>query len=219
MLELSVVQQITVWILPVLFAVTIHEASHAWVAYLLGDTTAQRLGRLSFNPLRHVELIGTVIVPIMTLVLSKFNFVFGWAKPVPINPFNFTNPRRDLALATAAGPFSNLIMAMFWAFVFKLTVMMGSKTSLVGIFLLLMANAGMIINLLLALLNLLPIPPLDGSKIVMGFLSAKQANAYQKIEPFGFMILLILLMTGVLSVLISPLFNASLNVLRLVFNL
>lgn len=217
--ELSIVQQTTVWILPVLFAITLHEASHAWVASLLGDTTAKSLGRLSFNPLKHVDLIGTVLIPILTLVLSNFNFVFGWAKPVPINPSNFAHPRRDLALATAAGPLANLFMALLWALLFKVGLLMHYQTSIVAVFIILAANAGIIINLLLAFLNLIPIPPLDGSKIVMGFLSAKQALAYQKIEPFGFVILLLLLVTGILNLFISPPINASLIFLKQLFNI
>lgn len=219
MLELSTVQQIAIWILPVLFAITLHEAAHAWVAYRFGDTTAKMLGRLSFNPLRHIDLIGTVIVPIVVLLLSQFSFVFGWAKPVPINASQLRNPRRDLALVTAAGPLSNLLMAFFWACCLKLSTMLNPQTSNIALFLLLTARAGIIINLLLAFLNLIPIPPLDGSRIVASLLPIKQAMLYEKLEPFGLPILLALMFTGVLGWLINPPISWSMAALRYLFNL
>ena len=219
MLELSTIQQIAVWILPVLFAITFHEAAHAWVAYKLGDNTAMMLGRLSFNPINHIDPIGSVVVPIVTLIISNFSFVFGWAKPVPIRSSNFANPRRDLAIATAAGPLANLLMAFLWAGCMKLALLTNPQGSMVAVFVILAAKAGILINLVLAFLNLIPLPPLDGSKIVMAFLSARQSIKYEKIEPFGFFILLALMFTGVLSWLISPPINMSWSVLRSIFNL
>lgn len=219
MFELTIVQQIAVWILPVLFAITFHEAAHAWVAFKLGDNTAMMLGRLSFNPINHIDLIGSIVVPVATLLISNFNFVFGWAKAVPIRASNFSNPRRDLAIATAAGPLSNLLMAFLWAGCMKLALLMNPQSSMVAVFIILAAKAGILINLVLAFLNLIPIPPLDGSKIVMAFLSARQSIKYEKLEPFGFFILLALMFTGVLSWLISPPINMSWSVLRSVFNL
>lgn len=219
MLELTTIQQIAVWILPVLFAITFHEAAHAWVAYKLGDNTAMMLGRLSFNPINHIDPIGSVVVPIVTLIISNFSFVFGWAKPVPIRSSNFANPRRDLAIATAAGPLANLLMAFLWAGCMKLALLTNPQGSMVAVFVILAAKAGILINLVLAFLNLIPLPPLDGSKIVMAFLSARQSIKYEKIEPFGFFILLALMFTGVLSWLISPPINMSWSVLRSIFNL
>jgi Zn-dependent protease len=219
MFELSIAQQITIWILPVLFAITLHEAAHAWVAYRLGDTTAKMLGRVSFNPLRHIDLIGTVIVPILILVLSQFSFVFGWAKPVPINSSQFRNPRRDLALTTAAGPFSNLLMALFWALLCKLGLSLNPRASSSALFLTLTAQAGMLINLLFAWLNLIPLPPLDGSRIVASFLPLKALGPYQKIEPYGFIILLLLMFTGILGMLINPPIRWSWAVLTSLFHL
>ncbi|ARG97908.1 site-2 protease family protein [Legionella micdadei] len=209
MLELSTVQRIVIWILPVLFAITIHEAAHAWVASRFGDTTAKMLGRLSFNPLKHIDLIGTILVPIIVLLLSQFSFVFGWAKPVPINASLLRNPRRDLALATAAGPLSNLIMALLWAICLKLGIALNPLTSSAALFMVLTGQAGVIINFVLAYLNLVPIPPLDGSRIVASLLPLKQAIQYQKIEPYGFFILLALIFTGALGWFILPLLRWS----------
>jgi len=209
MLELSTVQRIVIWILPVLFAITIHEAAHAWVASRFGDTTAKMLGRLSFNPLKHIDLIGTILVPIIVLLLSQFSFVFGWAKPVPINASLLRNPRRDLALATAAGPLSNLIMALLWAICLKLGIVLNPLTSSAALFMVLTGQAGVIINFVLAYLNLVPIPPLDGSRIVASLLPLKQAIQYQKIEPYGFFILLALIFTGALGWFILPLLRWS----------
>lgn len=219
MLELSTIQQITVWVIPVLLAITLHEAAHAWVAYRLGDTTAKMLGRLSINPLRHIDLVGTIIVPIVTLMLSQFSFVFGWAKPVPINTLQLRNPRRDIALVTLAGPLSNLMMAILWTALLKMGTLLPPQSSTLALFLLLSARAGVIINLLLAYLNLVPIPPLDGSRVIMSLLSPKNAARYTKLEPFGLLILMLLVFTGVLSWLISPPINGSLMLLRSLFRL
>ncbi len=219
MLELSTVQRIAIWILPVLFAITLHEAAHAWVASRLGDTTAKMQGRLSFNPLKHIDPIGTVVVPILVLILSQFNFVFGWAKPVPINSLLFQNPRRDLALATAAGPVSNFIMAFLWAICLKLGMTLNPTTSHTALFMVLTGQAGIIINLLLAYLNLIPIPPLDGSRIVASLLPVRQAMQYQKIEPYGFFILLALIFSGALGWLIRPPLRWSLTGLYAIFGI
>lgn len=219
MLELSIVQKIAIWILPVLFAITIHESAHAFVAARLGDTTAKMLGRLSFNPLKHIDLIGTILVPIFTLILSQFSFVFGWAKPVPINSNQFKKPRRDLALATAAGPLSNLIMAFLWALCLKIGAMLNPASSNLALFMILSGQAGIIINLLLAYLNLLPILPLDGGRIMSSLLPIRQAMQYQKTEPYGIFILLILIFTGVVGWLIRQPISWSLQGLYSLFNL
>lgn len=217
MLELTVTQQIVTWILPVLFAITFHEAAHALVANYFGDKTAKMLGRLSVNPLRHIDLIGTILVPVITLVLS--GFVFGWAKPVPINSSQLRNPRRDMVLVSAAGPLSNLIMAFFWACCFKLATMLDPKSSNIALFLLLTSRAGILINLLLAYFNLIPIPPLDGGRVVACLLPVRQALIYEKIEPFGFFILLALLFSGILGWLLNPAISWSLATIRFLFNL
>lgn len=218
-MTLTLIQKIAVWAIPVLFAITLHEAAHAWAANRLGDTTAKMLGRLSINPIRHVDLIGTIVVPLLIGVLTRFQFVFGWAKPVPINYNQLRNPRRDMALVTAAGPMANFIMALFWAFCLKTALYLDPQNSMPALFLLLTSQAGIIINLILAILNLLPIPPLDGSRIVMSFLPPRQAMMYQRIEPFGFFIILILLVTGVLSFILSPLLYGSLSLIQTLFNI
>lgn len=219
MLELSTIQRIVIWILPVLFAITLHEAAHAWVANRFGDTTAKMLGRLSFNPLKHIDPIGTILVPIVILILSQFNFVFGWAKPVPINSSQLRNPRRDLALATAAGPLSNLIMAFLWAICLKLGLMLDPRTSNAALFMTLTGQAGIIINLLLAYLNLIPIPPLDGGRILACLLPLRQSLKFQKIEPYGIFILLALIFSGALNWIISPPIRWSAAMLYSLFNL
>ncbi|KTD20513.1 site-2 protease family protein [Legionella israelensis] len=217
--QLSLIQQIAVWAIPVLFAITLHEASHAFVAHRLGDSTAKALGRLTLNPFKHVDLVGTIILPLLVAVLSNFNFVFGYAKPVPVNWRQLHNPRRDAALVTIAGPLSNFIMAFLWAACFKLSIMLNPQSSNLVLFLLLMAQAGIIINLVLAFLNLIPIPPLDGSRVVNSLLPPKYSDYYLKLEPFGFLILILLLFTGLLGAILLPLLKLGLNVIRAIFNL
>ena len=216
---LTLIQNITVWVVPVLLAITLHEAAHAWVASRCGDPTAKALGRLSINPLRHVDPIGTLLVPILVGVLSQFQFIFGWAKPVPINWRLLRKPRRDMALVAIAGPASNLIMALLWATGFKIATMLHPETSHVALFMMLTSQAGILINLVLALLNLIPVPPLDGSRVVASILSPKQAAQYTRLEPFGFFILLALLFSGILNWLLNPLLSWSLYFITRLFNL
>ena len=216
---LTLLQKISVWAIPVLFAITLHEAAHAWAASRLGDTTAKMLGRLSLNPLRHVDLVGTIIVPIVVALLSQFQFIFGWAKPVPINWSQLRNPKRDMALVAVAGPLTNIIMALLWAAGFKIAIMLHPQTSSPALFLLLASQAGVLINLVLALLNLIPIPPLDGSRVVASLLPYPQAMLYMRLERFGFLILAALLFTGALNWIISPALEWSLRLIRLLFNL
>jgi len=218
MLELSTVQQISIWILPMLFAITVHEASHAWVAARCGDTTAKALGRLSINPIKHIDLIGTILVPIVILVLSHFNFAFGWAKPVPINPNLFKNRNRDEILVAVAGPLSNFLMALSWTGIAKLAIISHPEHSVIALFFLLSAKAGIIINLVLGFLNILPIPPLDGGRIVAALLPYRWSIKYQKLESYGFLILLALMFTGILATILNPLINATLGLLQYLIN-
>ncbi len=216
---LTLIQTITIWALPVLLAITLHEAAHAWVAHRLGDSTAKMLGRLSANPLRHVDLVGTLIVPILVAVLSHFQFIFGWAKPVPINYNQLRNPRRDMAWVAAAGPLSNLAMALLWASVFKLGLVLNPNASMIARYLALTGQAGILINLILAFLNLIPIPPLDGSRVLSRMLPMQLAEGYAKIEPYGLYIILALLLTNILGWLITPPLMWSLYILDGLFGL
>ena len=216
---LTLVQKLAVWIIPVLLAITLHEAAHAWVAYRCGDPTAKRLGRLSINPLRHIDLIGTLLVPIVIAVLTQFQYTFGWAKPVPINSSNFHKPRRDTALTAAAGPVSNLFMAFLWSIVLKISTLLHPETSVIALYLLLTAQAGLLINLLLGYFNLFPIPPLDGSKVFASLLSTRQAAQYQKLEPYGFFIVIALVATNVIFWILNPLLSWSLHFIYIIFNL
>ena len=217
--EFTLIQQICIWALPVLLAITLHEAAHAYVANLCGDSTAKMFGRLSLNPLRHIDPIGTVLIPLLVGVLSNFNFVIGYAKPVPINWNQFRHPRRDMILVTLAGPFANILMAFLWASCFKIALYMHPETSMPALFLLVSARAGMIINLVLAALNLLPLPPLDGSRVVSSLLPPRKAMVYEKIEPYGFYILIILMFTGILSYIMTPLISIGLRTLSFIFQL
>lgn len=219
MQEFTLIQQVCIWALPVLLAITLHEAAHAYVANLCGDTTAKMLGRLSLNPIRHIDLIGTIVMPLLIGVLSHFNFVFGYAKPVPINWNLLRNPKRDMMLVALAGPGSNFIMALLWAGCFKLAASLNPQTSMAALFLLMTARAGMMINIVLAVLNLIPIPPLDGSRVVSMLLPPRQALLYSRIEPYGFLILVALMFTGVLGMILTPLVNLSFDALRFIFRL
>jgi Zn-dependent protease len=203
MIELTLIQKFAVAIIPVLFAITLHEVAHGWVANLLGDPTAKMLGRLTINPIKHIDPIGTILVPLMMLYFG--GFIFGWAKPVPINSRNFKHLRRDSALVAAAGPLSNFIMACFWAAVLHL----GGSFHL-GISL--MAQIGITINLILGVLNLIPIPPLDGSRVVSSLLPPRIAYYYSRLEPYGFFILLGFYFIGLLSLIMDPILHFLLGI-------
>ena len=201
--ELSLVQRIVVWALPVLFAITLHEVAHGWVARLLGDHTAEMLGRLTLNPIKHIDPVGTLLVPGALLMLG--GFLFGWAKPVPINMRNLHRPKRDMALVAVAGPLANLAMALLWAVVTQIGLAMATDPLAPAVkFLILTGVAGVFINVVLMVLNLLPLPPLDGGRVVTGLLPGRLAYHFGRIEPFGFFILLGLLATGLLSQILWP---------------
>lgn len=199
--NLSLPQYIAVAILPLLFAITVHEVAHGWVAKLYGDPTAQRLGRLTLNPLKHIDPIGTLLVPGILLMLG--GFIFGWAKPVPVTWENLRRPKRDMAIVAAAGPAANLLMALFWASIAKLGSELGAG-SWAGLPLVYMGVFGIQINVILMILNLLPLPPLDGGRVAVGLLPGPLAWQLSRIEPFGFFILLALLATGALGFIIGP---------------
>lgn len=201
-MELNLPQMLAVWTLPVLFAITLHEVAHGWVAYRCGDNTAADMGRLTLNPFAHIDLIGTILVPAILLIVG--GFVFGWAKPVPVDWRNLRHPRRDMALVAVAGPLTNLLMAIMWAGVAKLAIYLVGIWGDNLIVFIYMGKAGISINLILMLLNLLPIPPLDGSRVVAAALPVRAAFAFNKMEPYGFFILLALIAIGALNYIMAP---------------
>ena len=204
--ELSTIQRVVVWILPVIFAITVHEVAHGWVAKKKGDNTAFMLGRLTLNPIKHIDLLGTIVIPGL-LLISGTGIIFGWAKPVPVDSRHFKNPRKDMALVAIAGPVSNLLMAIGWALLIRLAIIIESE--FVTLPLIYTGIAGISINLILALINLIPIPPLDGSRVLSAFLPSKWAWRYNQIERYGFIILMALLWSGGLSYLLGqPMFIA-----------
>ncbi len=204
-----IIHVIAVIILPLLFAITLHEAAHGWVANKLGDKTALMMGRVTLNPIKHIDLFGTIILPLAMLILSKFTFAFGWAKPVPITWRNLSKPRRDMAFVAVAGPLANLLMALLWASIAKISTVLGGSVSnpilkWSAVFFYTAGSFGIMINVVLMILNLIPIPPLDGSRIVSSILSPSMAYRYEKIEPYGIWILLGLLIFGLLGRILTP---------------
>jgi len=208
MLDLSLVQKISVWIVPVLLAITVHEVAHGWVASLLGDKTAMMLGRLTLNPLKHVDPMGTILIPGMLLLLQT-GFIFGYAKPVPVTWQNLRNPKRDMALVAAAGPAANLLLAIGWALLMRVGLLLGDQ----GLALIYMGVAGISINTILMVLNLLPLPPLDGGRVLTGLLPGPWAYRLSRIEPYGFFILIALLVTGLLGLILWPLISIVMTLL------
>ncbi len=202
MSDLPITYQIFIWAIPVLFAVTLHEVGHGWAANKLGDSTAKDMGRLSLNPLKHIDPIGTIAIPLLTFFLS--GFVFGWAKPVPVNWNQLRNTKRDIALVALAGPAANLLMIFFWLIMAKIFIASAEQGDFGANLLTLMAWAGIVINSLLMILNLFPLPPLDGSRVVFSLLPTQLAYRYAKLEPYGLIILVILLASGILFKLIGP---------------
>ncbi|HUQ73430.1 MAG TPA: site-2 protease family protein [Burkholderiales bacterium] len=207
----SLVQTVAIYAIPVLFAITLHEAAHGYVARHFGDMTAHAQGRISLNPIRHIDLVGTIIVPALMLLLTKNllggGILFGWAKPVPVNYSALRKPRQHMALVAAAGPGANLVMALVWAILLKVAVLLpaGGFAELLG----LMSQAGIVVNLIFMFLNLLPILPLDGGRIVASLLPMRAAWRYSKLEPFGLPLLVLLLVTNVLGFVLQPLVGAS----------
>ena len=209
-MEAETLQRLLISALPILIAITFHEVAHGYVAFRLGDPTAKLLGRLTLNPLAHIDIFGTIIMPIMLFVLTEGQFVFGYAKPVPINPMNFKNPRKGMALSAIAGPVTNIALALASVILLKLVIapMAGlspdmAKESIMKP-LLMIFSASVIVNVVLASFNMIPIPPLDGGRVLTGLLPSKQAMSFSKIEPFGFIIVLVLIYTGIANLFIMP---------------
>ncbi|HBE91737.1 MAG TPA: site-2 protease family protein [Gammaproteobacteria bacterium] len=199
MQEFSLVQKIIIWAVPVLFAITVHEVAHGWVALRYGDTTAKQAGRLTLNPIKHIDPVGTLLVPGIMLALG--GFIFGWARPVPVNFMRLNNPKRDMVFVAIAGPATNLIMAFIWGGIgylaYHLPVSVGKP-------LLFMSVAGIYINAILMFVNLIPLPPLDGGRVAVGLLPNKMAMAYSKVEPYGLFIMIALLASGMLGTILWP---------------
>jgi Zn-dependent protease len=202
---------IVLFAVPVVFAITLHEAAHGYVARMFGDRTAELQGRITLNPLKHIDPVGTILVPGVLLLAAKFGgpqFVFGWAKPVPVNFANLRNPRRDMLWVAAAGPGANLVMAVAWALVLK-ALPEGTADAATS-----MAIVGISVNLVLMALNLLPVPPLDGGRIAMSLLPLPAARAYARIEPYGLFVIVALLAFGVLDNVMRPVLRAGEWLLR-----
>lgn len=217
-MDLTLIQKITIWAIPLIFAITLHEVAHGYVASLFGDQTARLSGRLSLNPIKHIDLTGTIIVPLLMLMVS--NFIFGWAKPVPVDARNLHHPRRDMALVALAGPLSNLLMAFAWGFIAKGGMLLEqSGNGWLGAPLNYMGVAGIMINVVLAVLNLIPLPPLDGGKVLSSLLPPRLAYKLTIIEPYSFLILVLLLMTGALSFVMAPFIFLFINIIGGLFGL
>ena len=216
---MDLLEAIALYAVPVVFAITLHEAAHGYVARLFGDQTAWMLGRVTANPIKHIDPIGTILVPGILLLLAKFGspgFIFGWAKPVPVNFANLRNPKRDMFWVAGAGPAANFAMAIVWGFLLKAAAPGGPLAS--GGFME-MAGAGIQINLMLMALNLLPIPPLDGGRIAVSLLPHSMAAGFARMEPYGFIIVIVLLATGILVQLMRPILLVAEYVLTAILGL
>jgi Zn-dependent protease len=220
-MELTLIQKIAVFALPVIYAITLHEAAHGYVARYFGDMTAAAQGRITLNPLKHIDPVGTILVPLVILLTSKLlgggAILFGWAKPVPVNFAQLRRPKQDMLWVAAAGPGMNFVMAVFWALMIQLGHALGSGFASAP--LMLMGAAGVFINVILMSLNLIPLPPLDGGRIAVSLLPVKQAMQFARLEPYGLFILLGLLFTGVLGIILWPLIGVFLGLVALVTGL
>ena len=216
MLE-SLIQTIAIAALPVIFAITLHEAAHGYAARHFGDPTAWQMGRISLNPLRHIDLVGTIIIPVVILLFSGGSFLFGYAKPVPVDFGRLRNPKKDMLGVAAAGPGANLFMALCWALMLKLAWLMPGNDFTVPLSE--MSKIGIIVNCVLMVLNLVPLPPLDGGRIAVSLLPHNLAWKFAKIEPWGFPILLLLLFTGVLGAVMNPLVIFAARAIESIFGL
>ncbi|MBU2719000.1 site-2 protease family protein [Acidithiobacillus ferridurans] len=199
------IKTLAIWAIPVLFAITVHEVAHGWVAWKRGDPTAMLMGRLTLNPIKHIDPFGTILLPGI-LLLFHSPFLFGYAKPVPVNFGGLKDPKRDMVLVAIAGPAANLLMAFLWTLVLWLGGHLPGALAYLDEPMQLMGKAGILINVILIIFNLIPIPPLDGGRVAVGLLPPSASIALSRIEPYGFIILIVLLFTGVLWSVLGPLF-------------
>ena len=211
------IQMLSLYAIPAVLAITLHEAAHGYAAKRLGDLTAYQQGRITLNPIKHIDVIGTLIVPAVLLLASGGKMAFGWAKPVPVNFAALRNPKKDMFWVAAAGPGANLIMAIGWALIFKLTLIMPEHYFSSP--LLEMAKVGILINLVLMVLNLMPVPPLDGGRIAISVLPHALAYNLAKLEPYGLLVIMLLMASGVLSSIMYPILGSIIGVLSFVFGI
>lgn len=213
MSEIPLIQKIVLFAIPIIFAITVHEVAHGWVASKLGDQTAKMMGRLTLNPIKHMDPVGTVLLPLVMIILTPY--AFGWAKPVPVDWRNLRHPKRDMALVAIAGPAANLLMLMMWTLFLVIIENVNFLPAYTLLLLNNMAAVGIIINIILIVLNLLPLPPLDGSRVVAAFLSPAMALKYHKLERWGLLILVALMFTGVLGRILGPMVGFLLSLVDL----
>jgi Zn-dependent protease len=218
-MDLNFVQVIAIYAIPVILAITLHEAAHGYVAMRLGDLTAYAAGRVTLNPIRHIDPVGTVAFPLAILALTKLlgsgGILFGWAKPVPVNFANLRGPRSGMFWVAAAGPLSNLVMALLWAIAVKIGLSM--PESYFALPLALMGAAGVFVNVVFMVLNLLPLPPLDGGRILVSLLPHRMGHAVSAVEPYGFLILIALLVSGMLGVVLWPMIGMTISLIATAF--
>lgn len=217
----DILRQVAVSVIPILIAITFHEAAHGYAAYKLGDSTAKAMGRLTLNPLAHIDLFGTVLMPLILLIMTSGQFVFGYAKPVPVNPRNFRHMRQGMAISAAAGPGTNLLLAIASVVLLKIILFTSGMLpaeviSTVIKPVAMMLTASVSVNIVLAVFNMIPIPPLDGGRVLMGLLPYKYSQSIERIEPYGFIIVLILLVTGVANLVLLPVIKILYSIVTLI---
>ena len=215
--ELNLFYTLFVFVIPVLFAVTVHEVAHGWVASQFGDQTAKSLGRLTLNPIKHIDPVGTILVPVIMFYTS--GFIFGWAKPVPVDWRNLGHPRRDMALVAIAGPAANFLMILFWAVLAKIITLLGADPNNLAQLILIMCGIGITINIVLMILNLFPLLPLDGGRVMTAILPPNLAIPFSRLEPYGLIILVLLLFSGILWKILLPIIGGTENLIYHLFQM
>ena len=208
----NLIQIVSVYAIPVIFAITLHEAAHGYAAKYFGDSTAYMMGRVTLNPFSHIHLVGTILLPLLLYFSTNGALLFGFAKPVPVDFGNLRHPKRDMVWVALAGPASNLVQAIVWALLYVVYTDFGVSEK----FFLAMCKAGVLSNVVMFAFNLFPLPPLDGGRIVVGLLPWKQAYQFSRIEPYGFYIVMALVITGVVNHLwLDPVMNATFGLIQL----